>query len=284
MKNVTIGLIQMGMAQSPNENLERAVGLIARAARKGADIACLPELFLTPYFPAKAGNLEGLPQSFMENMRGKTMQMLSGAAAENDIALVAGSVFEKSGNKLYNTSAVFEKNGKLAGIYRKMHIPHDDFFYEKDYFEKGDLGFRVFTLGKAKVAVLICFDQWFPEAARICALKGAQLIFYPTAIGAVSGIKQVEGNWHDAWENVMRGHAIANNVVVAAANRVGREGKTRFWGGSFVCNAFGKTLKRAGAREEILISTVDLDHGKNIRDGWQFFMNRRPSEYGLLSK
>ncbi|HUL38659.1 MAG TPA: nitrilase-related carbon-nitrogen hydrolase, partial [Methanomassiliicoccales archaeon] len=161
---------------------------------------------------------------------------------------------------------------------------HDESFYEQHYFDRGDTGFQVFETGLGKISTLICYDQWFPEAARAVALKGAEIVFYPTAIGTSKGIRQREGNWQQAWEGVMRGHAIANNMVVCGVNRCGREDRMSFWGGSFVCDAFGRVLERAGRREAVVTCEVDLDHSKEVREGWGFFHNRRPECYGELTR
>ena len=247
---VKIGLIQMSMGSDRKENLSRALSLVSKAASAGAKIICLPELFNAPYF-AQHEKKGGEAGEWAEEIPGETTAALSGCAKKNNVVLVGGSIYEKAGGSknrgaaglttgkahLYNTSAVFSQEGKLLGIYRKTHIPHDPMYFEQDYFEKGDTGFKVFGTPFCKIAVLICYDQWFPEAARSAALAGAQIIFYPTAIGTVKGVEQAEGNWQEAWENVMRGHAIANCIPVAAANRAGTEGEMDFWGGSFVCNA-----------------------------------------------
>jgi agmatine deiminase len=198
------------------------------------------------------------------------------------VALVGGSIYESDDDRTYNTSTVFSDKGKMLGKYRKTHIPQDQYYFEKEYFEPGDTGFAVFETDQARIASLICYDQWYPEAARCCALLGADVIFYPTAIGTVRGIQQTEGNWHRAWENVMRGHAIANSLVIAAVNRAGTEDRMRFWGGSFVIDAFGKTLRRAGSKEGVVICDIDLDHGQEVREGWRFFRNRRPECYGQI--
>jgi agmatine deiminase len=178
---------------------------------------------------------------------------------------------------------VFRKDGTLLGHYRKTHIPHDEGFFEQNYFTPGDSGFVVFDTGIAKIGVLICYDQWFPEAARAMALAGAEVIFYPTAIGAVEGLPQSEGDWQTSWEAVQRGHAIANNVAVAAINRVGTEGRSMFWGGSFLYDAFGKLIAHGGNGEEIVVGTVDLELNSIVREGWGFFRNRRPEAYGALT-
>ena len=280
---VTLGLVQMRMGESPKENLEHALSMISDAAKKGAEIVCLPELFSAPYF-AQGEHEEKEAEKFAEKIPGVTTAALSACAKENHITLIGGSVYERDGGKFYNTAAVFGSNGQLLGKYRKMHVPYDECYYEKNYFEGGNLGFKVFGIGKAKVAPLICYDQWFPEAARSVALMGADIVMYPTAIGTVKGIEQAEGNWQVAWENVMRGHAIANGFIVAAVNRCGIEGKMDFWGGSFVCDAFGKTIARAGKGEQVLLAKVDLNHSKMVREGWGFLQNRRPDQYGIITK
>lgn len=284
MEKITLGLIQMKMDEDPAKNIEKALSMVKKAADKGARIVCLPELFMTRYFPAQRKGAAKIPDSYLEQIPGNATKLLSESAMGNKITLIGGSVWEKTKGKLFNTSTILGPDGKMIGIYRKMHIPHDDHFYEQDYFEKGDLGFKAFRTKLAKIGVLICYDQWFPEAARINALMGAQIIFYPTAIGTVRGIEEAEGNWQEAWENVMRGHAIANNLIVAGVNRAGVEGNTAFFGGSFVCNAFGKTIARAKGNEEILIAEIDLNHSKMVREGWGFFQNRRTDAYSDLLK
>jgi agmatine deiminase len=199
------------------------------------------------------------------------------------VVLVGGSVFERFKGKSYNTSLVFDEHGNELGRYRKVHIPQDPSFYEQDYFVPGS-DYKVFETRHGKIAVLICFDQWYPEPARVSKLLGAQILFYPTAIGTVKGVEQVEGSWQDAWETVQRGHAIANSVVVAAVNRVGAEKDMRFWGGSFVCDQFGKVLARAGAKEQVLVATCDLKLGEDIEKGWGFMRNRRPGTYKEIVK
>ena len=189
-------------------------------------------------------------------------------------------VFEKDESGFYNSVAVIDADGSLLPTYRKVHIPHDPLFYEQSYFTPGE-EIRVYDTRYAKFAALICYDQWFPEAARVAALGGAQIIFYPTAIGWIKGEEDpAEGDWHDAWETVQRGHAIANSVCVAAANRVGREEDLLFWGSSFVCDSFGKILARASSsEEEVLVVELDLAKNEAVREGWGFFRNRRPDVY-----
>lgn len=276
---VTLGLVQMSMAADAPENRRRALEGIRTAAQKGAKIICLPELFTAPYFPQDE---KADAEAYAETIPGETMAQLSKAAKENKAVVIAGSIYERDGKRFYNTSAVFDETGKMLGAYRKTHIPHDPLFYEQDYFSPGDSGYKVFDTRYGRIAVLICYDQWFPEAARIVSLMGADMVFYPTAIGTVDGVEQSEGNWQDAWETVQRGHAIANGVVVAAVNRAGREKSMRFWGGSFVSSQFGTVLKRGSDRAEVVIAEVDLSLGKEVREGWRFFYNRRPETYSRL--
>ncbi len=199
------------------------------------------------------------------------------------VALVGGSLYEKApGGRLYNTSPVFDETGRMVGKYRKVQVPQDESFYEKDYFASGT-SYGVFKTRAASLGVLICFDQWYPEPARVVKLMGADVLFYPTAIGRVDGIEETEGDWRDAWETVQRGHAIANSMIVAAVNRVGREGRMTFWGGSFVCDQFGKVLARADDKEQIVIASCDLNLGKQVEEGWGFLRNRKPATYRRLA-
>jgi agmatine deiminase len=282
---VILGLAQMRMETDREKNLQKALGMIGKAASKGAQIVCLPELFTSPYF-AQVQGAEGKreAEACAESVPGKTTRALSEAAAENKVVLVGGSVYEKAGGRLYNTSAAFDEKGRMLGKYRKIHIPHDECFFEQDYFSAGNLGFSVFRTKRARIAPLICYDQWFPEAARSVALMGAQIAFYPTAIATLRGMEQAEGSWQQAWENVMRGHAIANGMIVAAVNRCGQEGRMNFWGGSFICDAFGKTIARAGSTEKVLVAEVDLAHSEMVRKGWRFFDNRKPAEYRKITE
>ena len=279
-KEATIGLVQMGMTADKGKNMEKALKMISEAANKGAKIVCLPELFNSVYFPQQ--EKVDAKSELAESIPGSTTETLSEAAKENSISLIGGSICERDGRKLFNTSLVFDERGKIVCKYRKMHIPHDQEFYEQNYFEKGDLGYKVIKTNGVKVGVMICYDQWFPEAARANALMGADMVFYPTAIGLVEGVEQTEGNWQEAWENVQRGHAIANGMIVSAVNRVGKEDKMKFWGGSFVIDQFGKTLARAGNSEEVLIVKCDLGLGRRVKEGWRFFYNRRPGSYQKL--
>ncbi|MCG7844673.1 MAG: carbon-nitrogen hydrolase [Methanomassiliicoccales archaeon] len=278
-----IGLVQMAMSSDVESNLAKAVGMAEEAARDGAGIICLPELFTTLYFPREED-----PESrrdrgtLLSTIPGLVTETLADLAIRTGAVIVGGSIYEAGEDGLYNTATVFEKDGGYLGKYRKTHIPHDECFFEQHYFKPGDTGFKVFDTSVGRISTLICYDQWFPEAARSVALMGAELTFYPTAIGTVKGIGQAEGDWQQAWENVMRGHAIANAMPVCAVNRVGTEGDSEFFGGSFVCDAFGKTLARGGKGEEVIIAELDLDHGKRVMEGWRFFHNRRPECYGRL--
>jgi predicted amidohydrolase len=277
MKEVKIGLVQMKMVGDRQKNLSKACRMVGTAAREGAQIVCLPELFDVPYFPQdETSSIEP------EKIPNDATVALSEAARENGVVLVGGSLYEKHGGKSYNTAVVFDELGDTLGAYRKVHIPQDPGFYEQDYFTPGR-GYSVFDTKYGKIGVLICFDQWYPEAARANKLLGADFLFYPTAIGTVKGIEQSEGDWQDAWETVQRGHAIANSVVVAAVNRVGVEKDTTFWGGSFVCDQFGKLLGRAGKREQVLVVTCDVELGRDVERGWGFLRNRRPLTYRGLA-
>jgi agmatine deiminase len=273
---VKIALVQMGMSQNIDANLAKAVKFIKQASQAGAKIVCLSELFTSLYFPQEE---KADADKYAEKIPGKSHDLLSKAAKDNKVIIIAGSIYEKP----FNTAMVFDETGKLLGKYRKMHIPHDQSFYEQNYFDEGNLGYRVFNTKYGKIAVLICYDQWFPEAARIVSLMGADMVFYPTAIGTNDEIEQSEGNWQEAWEGVQRGHSIANGVVVAGVNRVGKEGKTKFWGGSFVYSQFGTLLARGDDKEGIVIAEIDTELGKFVREGWRFFHNRRPESYGMLT-
>jgi predicted amidohydrolase len=268
-----LGLIQMSMTADRKRNVKKAVELVRESAKMGAQIVCLPELFDSLYFPQQED-----AKATAETIPNQTTRSLAQSAKENKVVLVAGSVFERHGGKSYNTSLVFDERGRELGRYRKVHIPQDPGFYEQDYFASGS-DYKVFETEYGRVAVLICFDQWYPEPARICKLLGAQVLFYPTAIGRVKGIEESEGSWQDAWETVQRGHAIANSMIVAAVNRVGVENETDFWGGSFASDQFGKVLGRADAKEGVLVVSCDLQLGDDVERGWGFMRNRKPDTY-----
>ncbi len=279
-KIVRIGLIQTAASDDMAENMRKTVDRIELAARKGVQIICLQELYRTKYFPqAEKEDFDNLA----ETVPGESTRTFSALAKKNRTVIIA-PVFEKTQTgKYYNSAVVINADGKNLGVYRKTHVPYDPLFYEKNYFEPGDKGYCVFETRYARIGVLICYDQWFPEPARINALRGAEIIFYPTAIGYIEGEISSEGDWHDAWKTVQRAHAIENGVHVAAVNRVGEEGQLRFWGGSFVCDSFGVMLKEASrTEEETLIVEADLAKNKSIQEGWGFLRNRRPETYGKL--
>jgi predicted amidohydrolase len=278
-RRVTLGLVQMAMEDDHDANVSKAVAMIGEASKGGASIVCLPELFPYRYFPQEKG-----ARVRPEPVPGPTTRRLSEAAREHKVALVGGSLYEKaSGGRLYNTSVVFDERGLMLGKYRKVQVPQDESFYEKDYFSSGS-AYSVFQAASAKIGVLICFDQWYPEPARVNRLMGAEVLFYPTAIGRVDGIDEAEGDWHEAWEAVQRGHAIANSMVVAAVNRIGREGRMSFWGGSFVCDQFGKIVARADDAEQVLLASCDLELGRQVEEGWGFLRNRKPATYRKLAR
>ena len=282
MKNdsVTIGLVQTRVSDNISQNMERTVAKIREAANKGAQIICLQELYRTKYFPTDE---KTDATRLAETIPGETTLTLSSLAKELSIVIIA-PIFEVDSGKHYNTAVVIGADGNIMGSYRKMHIPHDPFFYEKSYFEVGDSGYQIFRTPHLSFGVLICYDQWFPEAARTLALQGADVIFYPSAIGYLEDDPLSQEDWHSAWENIQRSHAIANGIHVASVNRVGAEGKIRFWGASFVCDAFGRMIKRASLEdEEVVVAKLDISQNKRIQDGWGFLRNRLPATYGLLS-
>ncbi len=284
-QSTIIGLIQMSMSDSVDANLKKASDMIAEAVSKGAKIVVLPELFLYPYFCQTPKD-----ESFFalaETIPGTSTAALSAIAKHHGIVLVGGSIYEKSDGKRFNTSCVFGPDGGMIGTYRKSHIPHDPGFYEQDYFAPGDTGFRVHTTPFGKIAVLICYDQWFPEAARIATLQGAQLIVYPTAIGLPSDVPPVDPmipeNWEQQWRAVQVGHAAANNVYVATVNRVGDESTTHFWGGSFIANPGATILTQGNDKEQVLIAECDFSYVKKMQDAWRFLEERRTDLYGKLT-
>jgi N-carbamoylputrescine amidase len=266
-------------------NLERALTLAKEAADRGAQIICLQELFRSQYFcQTEDADLFDLA----ERIPCPTTQVLSGLAQEKKIVIVA-SLFERRDAGVYhNTSVIIDADGTLLGTYRKMHIPDDPLYYEKFYFTPGDQGYRAFDTRYGRIGVLVCWDQWYPEAARLTALQGAKILFYPTAIGWHPAEKpQYGAGHHEAWKTIQRAHAIANGVYVAAVNRVGHEGPERagleFWGGSFVCDPFGAVLKEASQQtEEVLVVECDLTHLENIRRHWPFLRDRRIDSYSPI--
>ena len=240
-KFVTLGLIQTSVSDNVAENLQKTVKKISEAAAKGAQIICLQELYRTKYFPQTE---KQDAKSMAETIPGESTQVFSDLAKEKKIVIIA-PIFEKAHDgKFFNTAVVIDADGKILGSYRKVHVPQDPLFYEKDYFEAGDTGYLVVKTRYGCIGVLICYDQWFPEPARINTLMGADIIFYPTAIGYIKDYTSDDGDWHEAWKTVQRGNAIANGVHVVAVNRVGEEGALQFWGGSFVSDSFGTVLSR----------------------------------------
>ena len=279
---VTVGLIQMACDPKPETNLKKAIARIADAAKKGAQIVCLQELFRSQYF-CQTEDIKAF--QLAETIPGSSTEALGKLARQKKIVIIA-SLFEKRAAGVYhNTVVTIDANGKIAGKYRKMHIPDDPLFYEKFYFTPGDLGFQTHQTKHGKVGTLVCWDQWFPEAARLTALSGAQFLFYPTAIGWLPNEKkEMNEAQHSAWETIQRAHAIANGVYVAAVNRVGREGKLTFWGQSFVADPFGRIIARASAdKEEVLIVDCDLKKIEETRQNWPFLRDRRIDFYDALS-
>lgn len=284
MKKIPIGLIQLAAAETPAENLKKTLPRIEEAAARGAKIIGLQEMFTTKYFcieqnPAHFDLAEEIPA-------GTTTRELCAAAKRLGVVIVA-PMFEARGNEIFhNTAAIIDADGTHLGKYRKMHIPQDPGFEEKFYFTPGDLGFRTWKTAFGNIGVCICWDQWYPEAARLTALAGAQILFYPTAIGWLPEEKPTLGEaQHCAWETVQRGHAVSNGCYVAATNRVGVEGDTEFWGQSFVANPYGEIIARASSdKEEILLAECDLDLQKDFRRIWPFFRDRRIDAYGDITR
>lgn len=282
----TLGLVQMKCDPKREPNLQRAIQAIHRAADQQAQIVCLPELFLSPYFC----NTHDLSLfDLAETIPGPTTETLSQVARERNVVVVA-SLFERmEPGMFFNTTAVIDANGQYLGKYRKMHIPHDPLYFEKYYFRPGDLGFKVFSTQYAKVGVLICWDQWFPEGARATALLGAELLLYPTAIGWHPKEKAEFGDsQYDAWKTAQRAHAIANGLFVGSVNRIGFEPSPmgeglEFWGGSFIADPFGVLLAQASHdQEEILVARCQRDRMEDVRRNWPFFRDRRIEAYGGL--
>jgi len=283
-----IGLIQMACSKDPNENLAKAEWRIREAAGKGAQIVCVQELFRSQYFCQRE---DAALFDLAEPVPGPTSESFARLAHDLQVAIV-GSVFERRAAGVYhNTALVVDADGSLLGIYRKMHIPDDPGYYEKYYFAPGDLGFPCFDTRFARVAPLVCWDQWYPEAARLAALAGAQVLFYPTAIGWHPAEKARDGAAQlDAWRTIQRAHAIANGLYVAAVNRVGYEGPPEtgieFWGGSFVVDPFGRLLAEASHdREETLVVECDPRRIEEVRRDWPFLRDRRIDAYaGIVSR
>ena len=286
-QTVKLGLIQTTCSADPDANLKKTLALAGCAAQRGAQIICTQELFRSQYFCQSEDH-----QNFKlaEPVPGPTTDAFCQLAKKHK-AVVIASLFEKRAAGVYhNTAAIIDADGSLLGIYRKMHIPDDPLYYEKFYFTPGDLGFRSWQTKYGKIGVLICWDQWYPEAARLTALQGAQILFYPTAIGWHPGEKKKYGErQHNSWETIQRSHAIANGCYVAVANRIGHEKLAgqgiEFWGQSFVAGTSGEILAKAGAaKEEVLIVPVDLAAVDTTRTHWPFLRDRRIDAYGNLTK
>jgi N-carbamoylputrescine amidase len=286
-QTVKLGLIQTSCTADPDTNLKKTLALASRAAQRGAQIICTQELFRSQYFCQREDHKNF---KLAEPVPGPTTDAFCQFAKKHRVVVIA-SLFEKRAAGVYhNTAAIIDADGSLLGRYRKMHIPDDPLYYEKFYFTPGDLGFKAWQTHYGKIGVLICWDQWYPEAARLTALQGAQILFYPTAIGWHPGEKKKYGErQHNSWETIQRSHAIANGCYVAVANRIGHEKLAgrgiEFWGQSFVAGTSGEILAKAGAaREEILIVPVDLANVDTTRTHWPFLRDRRIDAYGNLTK
>jgi N-carbamoylputrescine amidase len=284
-KLVKIGTVQMSCTASPRENVAKATERIRQAATQGAQIVCLQELFTSLYF-CDVEDYDNF--QLAEPIPGPTTEALSKVANELGVVIIA-SLFEKRTEGLYhNTTAVLDADGAYLGKYRKMHIPDDPAYYEKFYFTPGDLGYKVFKTKFATVGVLICWDQWYPEAARITALMGAELLFYPTAIGwATSQDDATNSEQYNAWQTIQRSHAVANGLHVVSVNRVGLEqnGAMKFWGGSFISNPLGRVLYLAPHdKEEVHVQEIDLGRTDSYRTHWPFLRDRRIDSYQPITK
>ena len=282
-KTVRVGLIQASCVADPATNLVAAIEQIRAAAENGANVVCLQEVFNTRY-PCQSEDHVNF--ELAEPVPGPTTDAVAKIAKELNVVVVV-PLFEKRTHGLYHNSAVvIDADGSVAGLYRKMHIPDDPLYYEKFYFTPGDLGFKAFSTKYAKVGVCICWDQWFPEAARLTAMKGAELLLYPTAIGWIPGEKAEYGeSQYSAWQTMIRSHAIANGLFVGAPNRVGPEGEIEFWGGSFLADPYGKVLAQAvHDAEQNLVIDCDLSLINTARTHWPFFRDRRIDAFGDLQK
>jgi N-carbamoylputrescine amidase len=278
------GLVQMSCSPSLDQNLQKAAALVEDAAQRGAEVVCLPELFRSQYFCQRED--VGL-FDLAETVPGPTTEALGKVAKARGVVIVAPLFERRAAGVYHNSAAVIDASGEVVGLYRKMHIPDDPAYYEKFYFTPGDLGFRAFNTRVGRIAPLICWDQWYPEGARLAALEGPSVLFYPTAIGWHPAEKEQFGPaQRDAWRTIQRGHAIANGVYVAAVNRVGFEKTSsasaglEFWGSTFICDPFGVVLAEASTeREEILLAEIDLDRIEDVRRNWPFLRDRRIDAY-----
>lgn len=282
-RKVKVGLVQMCCVKNKHENIAKAIDNIRKAAHQGAQIICLQELFASLYF-CDIEDYENF--NLAETIPGNTTDLLSRLSKELKVVIIA-SLFEKRTEGLYhNTVAVLDADGTYLGKYRKNHIPDDPAYYEKFYFTPGDMGYKVFKTKYATIGTLICWDQWYPEAARITSLMGAEILFFPTAIGwASSQTPEVNEEQYNAWQTIQRSHAIANGVHVVSVNRTGMEGEMIFWGGSFVSNPFGTLLYKASHQEEeIHVQEIDLTKSNEYRIHWPFLRDRRIDTYQPITK
>jgi N-carbamoylputrescine amidase len=285
MSRFKVGLVQMSCSSGAKQNMDKAVKGIKDAAEKGANIVCLQELFTSLYF-CDVEDYENF--KLAESIPGASTDQLSAVAKELGVVIIA-SLFEKRTQGIYhNTTAVLDADGTYLGKYRKMHIPDDPAYYEKFYFTPGDLGYKVFQTKFAKIGVLICWDQWYPEAARLTSLMGAEVLFYPTAIGWATAQDQATNDEQfNAWQTIQRSHAVANGVHIVSVNRVGLEqnGAMKFWGGSFVANPFGRLLSQASHdNEEVMVVDIDTQKTDSYRTHWPFMRDRRIDSYGDIVK
>jgi len=280
---VTLALVQTRCAAAKQANLEKALARIGAAAAAGAQIVCLPELFAGLYF-CQSEDHRHFDEA--EPIPGPTSRSLAEAARQHGVVVVTSLFERRTAGVYHNTAVVLDADGRLAGVYRKMHVPDDPLYHEKFYFTPGDLGFRSFPTRFGRVGVCVCWDQWFPEAARLTALSGAEMIFYPTAIGWLPEEKEAfAASQHAAWETMMQSHAIANGLFVAAVNRTGVEGKLEFWGASFAADPNGNVLARASHdREQTLLVECHLDQIDVVRTHWPFLRDRRIDAYGDLTR
>lgn len=282
IQKTTIALPQYSCGDKLTENLEKAEYFITMASKEGAKVITMQELFQTTYF---CREIDQKYFEWAEQIPGPLTDRFCKLAKQLQIVILLPLFERKAAGLFYNTLVVIEKDGTIPGIYRKMHIPDDPGFYEKYYFTPGDLGFKVFDTSEGKIGTLICWDQWFPEAARLTAMKGAQLLVYPTAIGTLPEESDTEkAEYLDAWTTIQRSHAIANGCFVASVNRVGVEGGTKFWGHSFVAAPFGKIITQAGEEEGLTYAEIDYSLIENHRQVWPFFRDRRVDEFNGLIK
>jgi len=282
-RKVKVGLIQMSCTKDPAANMSKTIVKIREAAQKGAQIICLQELFRSLYF-CDVEDYENF--KLAEPIPGPSTEEFQKLSKELNVVIIA-SLFEKRTNGIYhNTTAVIDADGSYLGKYRKMHIPDDPGYYEKFYFTPGDLGYKTFKTKYATIGVLICWDQWYPEASRITALMGAEILFYPTAIGwAESQDTSTNDEQYNAWQTIQRSHSVANGLHVVSVNRVGNEGPMKFWGGSFVSNPFGRLLYKASHdQEEIHVEEINIDKTDSYRTHWPFLRDRRIDSYQPITK